>query len=97
VVRPQHPQEVGERLLAKRDGGARIASCSSPPSKVVTVAATETALGKLLGADLSKLDLVGLIIDGVHFGEHCCVVALGIGIDGTHLLALVDDSPRTPS
>ena len=31
------------------------------------------------------------MIDGVHFGEHPCVVALGIGIDGTkHPLALVE-------
>jgi putative transposase len=57
------------------------------------VAATETALAELLGADLSKLDLVGLMIDGVHFGEHCCVVALGIGIDGIkHPLSLVEGS-----
>jgi hypothetical protein len=57
------------------------------------VAATETALAELLGQDLSKLDLVGLMIDGVHFGEHCCVVALGIGIDGTkHPLSLVEGS-----
>ena len=54
------------------------------------VAATETALAQLLAQDLSQLDLVGLMIDGVHFGEHCCVVALGIGIDGTkHPLSLV--------
>src|SRR5450830_592596 len=46
------------------------------------VAATETALADLLAADLSELDLVALMIDGVHFGEHLCVVALGIGIDG---------------
>ena len=25
------------------------------------------------------------MIDGVHFGEHLCVVALGIGIDGTSI------------
>src|SRR4051794_15875745 len=57
------------------------------------VAATETALAELLAADLSQLDLVGLMIDGVHFGEHCCVVALGIGIDGTkHPLSLVEGS-----
>jgi hypothetical protein len=57
------------------------------------VAATETALAQLLAADLSTLDLVGLMIDGVHFGEHCCVVALGIGIDGTkHPLSLVEGS-----
>jgi transposase-like protein len=57
------------------------------------VAATETALAELLGADLSHLDLVALMVDGVHFGEHTCVVALGIGIDGTkHPLALVEGS-----
>jgi hypothetical protein len=34
--------------------------------------------------------LVVLMVDGVHFAEHTCVVALGIGIDGTkHPLALV--------
>lgn len=35
-----------------------------------------------------------MLVDGVlHFGEHQCVVALGIGIDGTkHPLALVEGS-----
>src|SRR5258705_2293909 len=33
------------------------------------------------------------MIDGVHFGQSCCVVALGIGIDGVkHPLALVAGS-----
>jgi len=55
------------------------------------VQATETALAELLAAPLHELDLVALMIDGVHFGEHVCVVALGVGIDGTkHPLALVD-------
>jgi putative transposase len=57
------------------------------------VAATESALKNLLAADLSRLDLVAVMVDGVHFGEHCCVVALGIGLDGTkHPLALVEGS-----
>lgn len=57
------------------------------------VATTQTALADLLTADLSNLDLVAIMIDGVHFAEHCCVVALGIGIDGTkHPLALVEGS-----
>ena len=57
------------------------------------VAQTQTALAELLTADLSSLDLVALMIDGVHFGEHTCVVALGIGIDGTkHPLSLVEGS-----
>jgi putative transposase len=57
------------------------------------VAMTQTALADLLAADLSGLDLVCLMVDGIHFGEHCCVVALGISIDGTkHPLALVEGS-----
>ena len=47
------------------------------------VAATETALGQLMSRRLDDLDLVAFMADGVHFGEHTCVVALGIGIDGT--------------
>jgi putative transposase len=62
------------------------------------VAATETALADLLAADLSGLDLVALTIDGVHFGEHVCVVALGIGIDGTkHPLGLAEGSTENTS
>jgi putative transposase len=57
------------------------------------VAATETALADLLARPLGGLDLVALMIDGVHFGEHLCVVALGIETDGTkHPLALVEGS-----
>jgi Transposase, Mutator family len=57
------------------------------------VAATEHALTELMTADLSTVDLVVLMVDGVHFAEHTCVVALGIGIDGTkHPLALVEGS-----
>jgi transposase-like protein len=55
------------------------------------VRATETALTQLLARRLDDLDLVALMIDGVHFGEHVCVVALGIGIDGIkHPLAVVE-------
>src|SRR5450830_488854 len=62
------------------------------------VAATQTALGELLAADLSELDLVALMIDGVHFGEHLRVVALGIGCDGTkHPLGLVEGSTENTS
>jgi putative transposase len=57
------------------------------------VAATETALEQLMSRDLSGLDLVAFMVDGVHFGEHTCVVALGIGIDGTkHPLAIEEGS-----
>lgn len=56
-------------------------------------AMTETAVADLLGKELTDLDLVALMIDGVYFAEHLCVVALGIDIDGTkHPLGLVDGS-----
>ena len=57
------------------------------------VAVTETALEQLMTRRLGDLDLVAFMIDGVHFGEHTCVVALGIGIDGTkHPLAVEEGS-----
>jgi len=57
------------------------------------VAATETALAELMARRLDGLDLVAFMVDGVHFGEHTCVVALGIGIDGTkHPLAVEEGS-----
>jgi transposase-like protein len=69
------------------------ASTSKPAVSRRFVAATETALAELMSRDLSGLDLVALLIDGVHFGEHTCVVALGISIDGTkHPLAVEEGS-----
>ncbi len=47
------------------------------------VAATETALAELMARRLDGLDLVAFMVDGVHYGEHTCVVALGIDIDGS--------------
>jgi putative transposase len=77
--------------------GQQVRETSSATSKSAVsrrfVAMTETALADLLSRDLSGLDLVALMIDGVHFAESCCVVALGIGIDGVkHPLALVEGS-----
>jgi len=55
------------------------------------VEATEQALGELMSADLSGVDLVVIMIDGVNFAGHCCVLALGIDIDGNKVpLALVE-------
>ncbi len=70
-------EPVGTAVEAK----ARSTSKSAVSRRFV--AATETALSDMLAADLSELDLVALMIDGVHFADHLCVVALGIGIDGT--------------
>jgi putative transposase len=49
------------------------------------VARTEHALAELLAQDLSELDLVALLVDGIRVADHTCVVALGITIDGTKL------------
>jgi putative transposase len=77
--------------------GARTEQAATSTSRSAVsrrfVAQTQTALAALLAADLSGLDLVALMVDGVHFGEHTCVVALGIGIDGIkHPLSLVEGS-----
>jgi hypothetical protein len=81
--------------------GGQVDESSSATSKSAVsrkfVAMTETALAELLSRDLSGLDLVALMIDGVHFAESCCVVALGIDIEGNkHPLALAEARPRTP-
>jgi transposase-like protein len=83
---------VGLEPVGARTEHAATATSKSAVSRRF-VAATETALAELLAADLSSLDVVALMVDGVHFGEHCCVVALGIDIDGIkHPLALVEGS-----
>lgn len=46
------------------------------------VAKTAAQLSAWQTASLEALDLVGLMIDGVHIGEHCLIVALGIAADG---------------
>ncbi len=80
-------EPVGE--ATERD--ARSTSRSAVSRKFVAM--TEHALGDLLGKDLTDLDLVAIMIDGVHFADHLCVVALGIDIGGTkHPLALVEGS-----
>jgi transposase-like protein len=57
------------------------------------VAKTAAQLAAWQTASLEGLDLVGLLIDGVHIGEHCLIVALGIAADGQkHALGLWDGS-----
>jgi putative transposase len=72
---------------------AQAASTSKSAVSRRFVTATQTALAELLDADLSGLDLVALMVDGVHFAEHCLVVALGIDLDGVkHPVALAEGS-----
>ena len=78
-------EPMGEKVTAK----TRSVSKSSVSRRFVQ--ATESALAELMAADLTELDLVAIMVDGVHFAQHLCVVALGIDIDGTkHPLALVE-------
>jgi putative transposase len=94
-----------ERMLAKlstrryRVGlepvGTQVVQASSGTSKSAVsrrfVARTEHALAELLAQDLTDLDLVALMVDGIRVAEHTCVVALGITIDGTKIpLALAE-------
>jgi putative transposase len=57
------------------------------------VAKTRAQLEAWQSRPLDSLDLVGLILDGVHVGEHCLIVALGIAADGQkHALGLWEGS-----
>jgi putative transposase len=77
--------------------GQQVEQAASATSKSAVsrrfVAATETALAELMARRLDGLDLVAFMVDGVHYGEHTCVVALGIDIDGVkHPLAVEEGS-----
>jgi putative transposase len=83
---------VGLEPVGEQVSEAATATSKSAVSRKF-VAMTEHALADLLAADLSQLDLVALMVDGVRFAEHLCVVALGIDIDGVkHPLALAEGS-----
>ena len=94
-----------ERMLAKLSTrryqaglepvGTRVEQTATGTSRSAVsrrfVARTEHALAELLAQDLSGLELVALMVDGIRVAEHCCVVALGITIDGTKVpLGLVE-------
>jgi putative transposase len=57
------------------------------------VVKTTAQLEAWRSAALEAIDLVALLIDGLHIGEHCIVVALGIDTTGAkHALGLWDGS-----
>jgi putative transposase len=101
-----------ERMLAKlstrryRVGlepvGAEVERAAAGTSKSAVsrrfVARTEHALAELLAQDLSGLDLIALMVDGIRVAEHTCVVALGITLDGTKIpLALAEGATENAS
>ena len=94
-----------ERMLAKLSTrryqaglepiGAQVEQTATGTSRSAVsrrfVVRTEHALEELLAQDLSGLDLVALMVDGIRVAGHCCVVALGVTIDGTKVpLALAE-------
>lgn len=55
------------------------------------VALTEHKLGEWLSQPLFELDLKVIMLDGIHFKDHCIVVALGIDSEGEkHPLGMVE-------
>jgi putative transposase len=57
------------------------------------VAKTRAQLETWQAAPLDGLDLVALLLDGVHVGEHCLIVALGVAADGgKHALGIWEGS-----
>ena len=57
------------------------------------VAKTTAQLETWQSQPLDALDLIGLILDGVHVGDHCLIVALGIAADGRkHALGVWEGS-----
>jgi putative transposase len=94
-----------ERMLAKlscrrypaglEPVGTQVVQASSGTSKSAVsrrfVARTKHALADLLAQDLTGMDLVALMVDGIRVADHTCVVALGITLDGTKVpLALAE-------
>jgi transposase-like protein len=67
--------------------GAAVSGAAKSTSRTAVsrrfVRETETALDELLAAPLDALDVKVLMVDGVHMADHCMLVALGIGADGT--------------
>ena len=97
---PLHERAV-EQMLVGVSTRSYARSLESMPEELVTrgtsrsavsrrfVAATEKQMAEWLGRDLSSIDLVVLMIDGVYIDDHVLLVALGIDAHGTkHVLGL---------
>jgi transposase-like protein len=54
---------------------------------------TERKLAELMSRDLRQLHVVALLMDGVHFGEHVVLAAVGVDAHGDkHVLGLPEGS-----
>lgn len=70
-------QQAAEPVGDAVEGAARSTSKSAVSRRFVQ------SIAELLGRNLAELDVAVLIIDGIVFADHCCVVALAITTDGT--------------
>ena len=79
------------RSLEPLPAGVRSRGTSKSTVSRRFVAKTRAQLQAWQSAPLDGLELVGLLIDGVHIGDHCLIVALGLAADGQkHALGLWD-------
>lgn len=72
---------VNEPVGAGLDARARSTTRSSVSRRFK--AATQAQLDELMARDLADLDIAVLMLDGVHYAQQCCVIALAITTDGT--------------
>jgi putative transposase len=74
------------RAAGEPVGDAVEAVASSTSKSAISrrfVQATGAQVAQLMGRSLAELDVAVVMIDGIIFAEHCCVVALAITVDGT--------------
>lgn len=77
------------RSLEEVPAGVRTRGTSRSAVSRRFVAATEQQMATWLGRDLGEIDLVVLMVDGVHVDDHVVLAALGIDSDGKkHVLGV---------
>lgn len=77
------------RSLEDVPAGVRTRGTSRSAVSRRFVAATEQQMATWLGRDLGEIDLVVLMVDGVHVDDHVVLAALGIDSDGKkHVLGV---------
>lgn len=77
------------RSLEDVPAGVRTRGTSRSAVSRRFVAATEQQMATWLGRDLGEIDLVVLMVDGVHVDDHVVLAALGIDSDGKkHVLGI---------
>ena len=74
-------QAAAEPVGGEVESSARSTSKSAVSRRFIQ--ATSKQVAQLLSRNLTELEVAVLMIDGIIFADHCCVVALAITTDGT--------------